>query len=241
MRAARESPSSLLFTAGHGMGAPRGGWGTAADQRSRQGALVLPRPALGLPCKVIDAPAVKKGPFLPGGVWFCFACFGAATPARSDYHPWLSELARQGKMAGDVGIALASLPKPPEPPFVAALPQAALANPEGPLAVFGHVDLALSFSFQDGSSRGSRRGSRFTAALEHVVRGRRVGVALDVLMRGFRDVNNELAKLQQDDAVLGGRGGGDLTTRAHLFMLRNDLKNFVLLGDPAVRLPVRVN
>ncbi len=234
--AVRSAASSLLITVGHGAGPPRGGWRSAADQRARQGALVLPRPGPGLPCKLLEARSVAIGPFLPGGVWFCFACFGAATPARSDYHPWLSHLVREGVLAGDVDIVLRALARPPDPPFVAALPQAALANPEGPLAVVGHVDMSFSYSFEGQGSRAARHTARFATALEQVVRGRRAGVALAELMRGFRDANNELAKLQQRS--LGGPAPGEAADRAHLFMLRNDLKNFILLGDPAVRLSV---
>lgn len=240
--AARDGASSLLFTVAHGAGAPAAGWRSFAEQRSRQGVLLLPPPRPRAPRKVISPAAVETGPFLPGGVWFCFSCFGAGTPARSDYHPWLSLLARKNQTGGDIGMVLASLAMTPHPPFVAALPQAALANPDGPLAVFGHVDLAFSYSF-GGNERGrSRRAAKFATALEQLVRGRRAGVALDALMRDFREVNNDLAKLQQrrQQSPAGAQEDPDGVLCASLFMLRNDLKNFMLLGDPAVRLPVDV-
>lgn len=238
--AARGGAASVLFTVAHGLGAPAGGWRSPVEQRSRQGALVLPRAAPHRPGKVIDAGVAGVGPFLPGGVWFHFGCFGAATPARSDYLPWLSELGRLGGPTGDLSAITASLARPPEPAFVSALPQAALANPEGPLAVLGHVDLLFAYSFLEDGAPSRRRAARHAAAVEPLLRGRRAGVALDVLMRGFRDANNELARLSQEEVRAGGKAPSDPAARAHLFMLRNDLKNFVLLGDPAVRLKVPV-
>ena len=63
----------------------------------------------------------------------------------------------------------------------------------------------------------------------------------DALWRFFRDANNELTLLyaQQEEAQRQGRPNPvDLAQRAHLWMLRQDLAGYVLLGDPAVRLPV---
>jgi len=235
IRPMRGQAASLLFTVSHGAGAPPGGFRSPEEQRSRQGNIVLPRD---VPGQMIGARQVGVGPFLPGGVWFHFGCFGAGTPARSDYAPWLAELARAHSIAdGELLRVTASLPRPPEPSFIASLPQAALANPEGPLAFLGHVDLLFAYSFLDRGAPSPRGAQRIVSAVEPLLRGRRAGAAHGLLMRGFRDVNNELARLTQEEVAK--RASVDPATRAELFLLRNDLKSFVLLGDPAVRLPVR--
>jgi hypothetical protein len=233
-QAAAPEPS-VLFSLSHGLGAPRQGWRSVEEQHARQGAMSLGRG------ESLDAPALRNQPFLPGGLWFYLACFGAGTPSRSAFHTWLSQLRDAGQFSGRLEGLLASLPREGERPFVAALPKAVLANPEGPLAVIGHMDLAWSYSFQEQGTVARSRPSRFQGLLHSLVAGRRAGVGLDALWRFFRDANNELTTLyeQQEEAHRGGRPNPvDLAQRAHLWMLRQDLAGYVLLGDPAVQLPV---
>ncbi len=226
---------SVLFTMSHGLGAPRGGWRSVDEQRARQGAMSLGRG------EALDASALASTPFLPGGLWFFFACFGAGTPTRSAYYPWLSRLREAGEYSGRLERLLAALPREGERPFVAALPQAVLANPQGPLAVVGHVDLAWTYSFQDLGRVARNRPSRFQGLLRTLLEGRRAGVGLGALMRFFNDANTELTTLYdyEESARLAGRDSPvDSTERAHLWMLRQDLSGYILLGDPAVRLPL---
>ncbi|MFL5356192.1 hypothetical protein [Archangium sp.] len=226
----------VLLSVSHGLGAPREGWASAGQQRARQGALCL------APGVELTADSVRHPPFLSGGVWFCVACFGAATPRKSAFHAWLSMLARQQLFPGRPEAVLESLPRPGEPPFLAALPQALLANPRGPLAFLGHSDLAWNFGFANPEDLTESRASRILAALEVLARGSRVGVALDALMRSFRDVNESLmsAYQEQREAIEEGRPDPTEPRRVgYLWMLRNDLRGYLLLGDPAVRLSLR--
>jgi hypothetical protein len=232
--AAREP--SLLFTLSHGLGAPRQGWRSVDAQHQLQGAMSL---GAG---QTLDASALANQPFLPGGLWFFLACFSAGTPSRSAFYTWLSQLREAGRFSGQLDRLLSSLPREGERPFVAALPKAVLANPQGPLAVMGHMDLAWSYSFQDmDTTTAGNRPSRFQELLRALVVGRRVGVGLNALLRFFTDVNADLTSLyaQQEEAQLAGAANPvDVTKRAHLWMLRQDLAGYVLLGDPAVHLPV---
>ncbi|WNG17566.1 hypothetical protein [Cystobacter fuscus] len=232
-QAARAQPS-ILFSMSHGLGSPRAGWRNADTRLALQGALNLGEG------QHLDGAALANRPFLPGGIWFLFACFGAGTPSRSAFQHWLRQLQAGGQFSGRLDSLTASLPQPGERPFVAALPQAALANPNGPLAVFGHVDLAWTYGFQD---RDSRRGkvSRFLEPLQQLARGRRAGLGMGWLMRGFNQANLELTTLY--DVEEEARGAGrpsqvEPLQRAHLWMLRQDLSGYVLLGDPAVKLPL---
>ncbi|HEX8706082.1 MAG TPA: hypothetical protein VF815_45025 [Myxococcaceae bacterium] len=226
---------SVLFTMSHGMGAPRRGWSSVEEQRARQGAMSLGGEG------TLEASALATTPFLPGGLWFFLACFGGGTPARSFYYPWLARLREAGEYPGRLERLLAALPKEGERPFVAALPQAALANPHGPLAVMAHVDLAWTYSFQDMGRAARDRPSRFLGLLSTLVEGSRAGVGLSSLLRAFNVANTELTTLydQEEFARQAGRESPvDSVELAHLWMLRHDLAGYILLGDPAVRLPL---
>jgi len=233
-RAASAEPS-LLFSLSHGLGAPRQGWRSVDEQHALQGAMSLG------PGQHLDASALANRPFLPGGLWFYLACFSAGTPSRSAFHTWLSQLRGAGQFSGRLDRVLASLPREGEKPFVAALPKAALANPHGPLAIVGHMDLAWTYSFQDLGRTAKSRSSRFLGLMRSMVSGRRAGVGLGALLRFFNEANVELTSLydQEEEARSQGRSNPvDLVQRAHLWMLRQDLSGYVLLGDPAVHLPL---
>ena len=227
---------SVLLSVSHGLGAPRRGWRTEEQQWRRQGALVIDHE------EILDAERLQGQPFLPGGMWFYLACLGAGTPAASVYHAWLSELAQEDRYGGNLEAVLRSLPAPGQRPFVAALPQAALANPAGPLAVIGHVDLAWTYGFSGAKNLSESKKSRIYRPLEVLVRGSRAGLALEALMELYRGANDELSQSYQQEADARAQGRADPTDRAgraHLWMLRNDLRGYVLLGDPAARLPLQ--
>lgn len=226
---------SVLLSVSHGVGAPRRGWSSEEEQWRRQGALVLAQN------EILDAERISGQPFLPGGLWFCLACFGAGTPSVSAYHAWLSLLAQEGAYRGKASAVLASLPSAGQRPFVAAMPQAALRNPGGPLAVIGHMDLAWTYGFSSATNLSQGRAQRILSALDTMVRGSRAGVALEALMRFYRETNDALMtsyQLETDARAQSRPDPTDREERGHLWMLRNDLRGYVLLGDPAARLPL---
>jgi hypothetical protein len=225
---------SLLCSVSHGLGAPRRGWRSPAHQRALQGAL-----AIGAD-EPLSADMVREAAFLPGGVWFCVACYGAGTPPESAYHSWLALLAAGGKGKAQLDGVLRSLPNQGDAPFVAALPQALLANPQGPLAVIGHMDLAWTYGFTDPESKQSR-ASRMLATQRAILAGSRVGVGLDALMHAYRETNDDLMaryQLQRDAVARGQEDPVPPRQLGELWMQRNDLRGYVLLGDPAARLGI---
>ncbi|WP_395850887.1 hypothetical protein [Cystobacter fuscus] len=226
------SEPGLLFTLSHGVGGPPPGWASAEAQRRAQGNMWLgDRTAL-------TAEDVRQGAFLPGGIWFYFACFGAGTPARSVYQPWMEQLVRSGGMSKrDLESVERSRPLG-DRPFIAALPQAALANPKGPLAVIGHLDLAWLYAFHNART-GQTHANRLEDALTSLVEGYRAGLALHSLTRFASKADRELRKQYQSDAVATCSGQPrppSMAERAWLWMERHDVMNYTLLGDPAVRL-----
>src|SRR5262249_6012436 len=149
------------------------------------------------------------------------------------------------KFRGAIEDLYAALPKEGERPFVAALPQAALANPDGPLAVVGHVDLAWTYGFQDYGEKGRRaRSSRLADVFRALVGGPRAGIGLLTLRSALHDANEELLALYAKEERARRRGAvledekAVKMKKASLWMLREDISAYVLLGDPAVRLNV---
>jgi hypothetical protein len=220
----------VLLSLGHGAGVPRSGG--ASRQRREQGALSFGRGGL-----LTGADLAGRG-FLPGGVWLAVACFAAGTPETSDYRHWLDALRRAGHVGSETGHVLDTLAH--DRPFVAALPRAALADPDGPLAFVGHIDLAWAYSFFDLDDRPRRRPGRITGVIQALLNGHRTGVAVRKLMQGFAEVNTELTALDDARARTGGAPLDDREQirRGHLWMLRQDLAGYALLGDPASRLPL---
>lgn len=224
LAAARVRDPGVLLSLSHGEGAPRGGWPDIAALRAGQGAMSFAKDRL-------RGEDLARVPFMPAGVWFMFACFGAGTPAASKYTRWLDALVAQGRLPGRIAGVDDSLLPPGAAPFVAAIPKAALANPNGPLAFIGHVDLAWTYSFQEVDlGRPLQQAGRFLDTLAAILRGDRVGVAFRELYRWFEQVNTDLTFLDES-------GQDQPVRRAQLWLLRQDLAGFTLLGDPAARIP----
>ncbi|XXX77461.1 helix-turn-helix domain-containing protein [Sorangium sp. So ce134] len=238
---AERAEAGLLFSMSHGLGLPASGrWSSPEEQRRLQGAMKISRSN-----DRIAARDLGGRKFLPGGLWLLFACFGAGTPARSAYLPWLEQLAALGLHDGPAHGVLSALPREGERPFVAALPQQALANLGGPLGVIGHVDLSWTWSFQDGIAAAGGaaprpRHERFQEALRSAVNGHRFGVVHHEIASFFGEIDRNLTAMYEKDAA--SPGGADESARrarrADLWMQRQDLSAYVLLGDPAARLPV---
>jgi hypothetical protein len=149
-------------------------------------------------------------------------------------------------------VLLKGLPREGDRPFIAALPQAVLANPDGPLAFIGHVDLAWTYSFSDlDSGVATNRPGKFVSIVTELLKGSRCGIGFSSLMQAFVAANTDLSTLyvRQAGAQTSASGkavqptaaAGEMpleVRRSHLWMLRQDLCGYVLLGDPAVRLPI---
>jgi hypothetical protein len=169
-------------------------------------------------------------PFLEGAVVFQFACFGAGTPARSDFAHWLGD-ARANARAD----------------FVGAWPKRLLAHPRGPVAYIGHVDAAWVQGFITLpppllEDRWHIRLLPFRAALESLLDTQPVGLALAAMYKRYDVYNSQLANAL--DNIQSGRRkvSPELDIwLADTFITRSDAQNYIVLGDPAarLRLPVR--
>jgi hypothetical protein len=228
---ARDPNPTVLMSLSHGVGRSKKNQWTEAELRRSQGMMYF-----GSGADPLRAEDVATGDFLPGGIWYFFACFGAGTPSISAYWHWLQ------KIAPNVDV-LRALPKEGTA-FIAALPQAALANPRGPLAVMGHLDLAWNYSYDSKMTAHSGQAQRFMNLASLAGRDadpRRVGQVFQTLLRGLPEVQSELADHYDNDAraaATNAAQSADERERATLWMLRQDLRAYILLGDPAAYLPV---
>ncbi|WP_375755343.1 hypothetical protein [Corallococcus exercitus] len=223
---------SLLFTMSHGLGAPVGGWSSALAQRQGQGNMYLGGGV------ALTPEELRRRPFLPGGVWFYFACFGAGTPLLSVYEPWMKQFVESGDASPRVLESIHWSRPQDGRPFTAALPQAALANPEGPLAVIAHLDMAWIHAFHDVLT-GQSHAYRLESVMTKLLQGYRAGVSLQMLLRHAGQLDARLGRQHQQDAAKPFKAPLPQDVRierARLWMERHDVTRYVLLGDPAVRL-----
>ncbi|GMT99099.1 hypothetical protein KH5H1_32180 [Corallococcus caeni] len=210
----QEVRPAVLFTASHGVGFK------ANDplQLTKQGAL-LSQDWSGFgamaPAHYVAASDIQDDARLHGLVAFFFACFGMGTPAHDEFP----------MNATRSGEALASAP------FVAALPRRLLAHPNGgALAVIGHVERAWGFSIRPLQMTQTTLHP-FRNTLWKIMAGMPVGHALRDFRDRFSAANNIL--LTHLDA---NTSNGKLQPREllHRWIERNDARNYVVLGDPAV-------
>jgi hypothetical protein len=206
---------AILFTGSHGAEWPRTDPGT---QRLMQGALVTQEWSRGKP---LDAENVFTAADLPedarvhGMMAFLFACYSGGCPAEDSYY-----FHRDGS----------KIPVAPAP-LIAKLPQALLAR--GALAVIAHVDRAFSFTVRN--LEGTPQTQTIRTPLELLMKGKRVGLAADSLNLQWSSLAAELG------AALGRRADPDFDPEsfASLYIARDDARNYVVLGDPAVYLRVK--
>jgi hypothetical protein len=212
---APEGAPAVLFAGSHGAE-----WSIADPviQRARQGALVTQEWTRGQPLQPTQyfaAADLAANAQVHGLMAFLFACFAGGCPTTDSY------------VFTDAGAPIELAPSP----FVAALPQRLLT--QGALAVIGHVDRAFSYAFEN--VEGTPQVQLLRTPLELLMKGQRVGLAVDAL-------NSQWASLAaQLGVALGGNRPGPNTAPliANLFVARDDARNYLVLGDPAVCLRVK--
>ncbi|MBK9368964.1 MAG: hypothetical protein IPN01_22140, partial [Deltaproteobacteria bacterium] len=86
------------------------------------------------------------------------------------------------------------------------------------------------------TGRALNRAGRIMQVRRAALAGDRLGVAYRWLSRFLGRVNDEISSLMHESSETGQPP--DALRLGHLWMLRNDLSGYVLLGDPAARLPI---
>lgn len=216
-----ETPA-LLFTASHGVAFPLGD----DRQLARQGGLI---------CQDWPGPCDPNGVLrehyftaadltdeasVQGLVAFLFACYSAGTPDRDSYYD-------------DQGLGQSR--RIAEKPFVARLCQRLLSHPNGgALAVVGHVDRAWTTSFE-GSDKGEGIDN-YHKCLKRLLEGHTLGWAMEYFNFAYASISTRLSNAWDSLHRLEDM---DPEQFAELWMANNDARNFVVFGDPAVKLAAK--
>lgn len=180
-------------------------------QRSRQGALVCRDGA------EFAATDVASPGDLMGTMVCLFACYSAGTPEVSSFPE-----------------AALSLPHRVSPhPFCSALAQKLLAH--GSLAVLGHIDRMWTTTF---NWSGEDQIQPYRSSLEQVMNGYRIGHAMELVNARYVTFAVRHSQLEEARKNLLKI---DTSHFVRVLQAKNDARNFVVFGDPAVRLPWRAS
>jgi hypothetical protein len=201
--------SELFFFAGHGV---HHFPSAPEEQQAVQGAFVFQPTSTQ---NVLTADEVNRQLGWHNNIIFTTACHGAGTPSVSDFSHWWSLLPATSSL--NQQNAWVSL--------IASLPQKFLGLERPALAYVGHIDVFTSLTLQK---------DLFSFILNEIWLGHRIGYALRhlrdrVLVKSFSitewiDAKEKYGYTAPPEHVIIN------------WILRNDARNFILLGDPAVSL-----
>jgi hypothetical protein len=208
---------ALLFTASHGVEFPA----NHPDQLHHQGALLCqdwPGPGADVRRTYYFAGEDVDGQAnLSGRMIVFFACYSAGTPQLDQFAMQAFKVREKIAPRG----------------FTAALPQRLLRR--GALAVIGHVERAWGYSFISPSGRIENQA--FITAMRTLMNGKPVGLATDASfnMRYAElssDLSSDLEELRWHSDYMSDH------ELAHRWTANNDARAYVVLGDPAARMPL---
>jgi hypothetical protein len=207
---------ALLFTGSHGaLFSPASPWLT-----EKMGALVCQDWPGSIPVNgphIFAASDVPRDAHVHGMIHVMFCCYGGGWPAVSSY-----KRDQQGN----------PIPVSPQP-MIARLPQALLGRENGALAVVAHVDAAYGYSY---TANNTPQSQSLKDVLVRLMLGQPVGHATDQLNVRWAGVTARL--LQGIESLKWSEDEDSAAMVAKLWVARNDARNYVVLGDPAVRLRV---
>jgi hypothetical protein len=210
---AAAGPPAFLFTGSHGIKFKM----EDPEQREKQGAILCQDwPGFGktTPEHLFTAKDLPDHAAVHGLIHFFFACFGGGCPKEDTF----------GRQPGEPPRQLV-----PEP-IVARLPQKLLTA--GALASLAHVDRAWEYSFLN--SRSVAQVQEMRNVMVSILEGDRIGQATDAFNLRWAVLSAEL----QDTQTLRKASPDQVSTAllANRYVARNDARNYIVLGDPAVRL-----
>jgi hypothetical protein len=205
---------ALLFTGSHGVKFRIDDPG----QREKQGAILCQDwPGYGAvaPEHLFTADDIPADARVHGMMHFFFACYSGGCPREDNF-----------------GLGTGQPPRPlSKEAIVARLPQRLLTR--GALASLAHVDRAWAYSFQN--SRSAPQVQEMRDVMVRILQGQRIGQATDGFNMRWAVLSAELQESQNlreafSDQIVSS------ALLANRYVARNDARNYLILGDPAVRL-----
>ena len=119
-------------------------------------------------------------------------------------------------------------------PFFSQLPSKLLSHRDGgALAVLAHIERAWAYSFL--GDKGGSQSQGFRDVIGRLLRGDRIGQATDVFNTRWAALSVQLSEAQRD---LQYGANISLKSLGRMWAARDDARNFMIMGDPAVRLRV---
>ncbi|MEM9456887.1 MAG: hypothetical protein AAGF11_22100 [Myxococcota bacterium] len=212
-----EQTPAVLFTASHGVGFPNGD----PRQLAHQGALLCQdwsgSQRAVLPEEYFCRDDLGDSARLAGLITFLFACYGGGTPK---YDAFFHRSGERTEIAPHA--------------FMAGLPTRMLGHPRGgALAAVAHVERAWGCSFY--SRKVGHQIAVFESFMKRLLDGHPVGSALDCFGNRYGELSSGL--LEKLEGLKYGEEISEVEI-ANDWTANNDARNYVVLGDPAVRVPV---
>jgi hypothetical protein len=221
------SRGGLVYTASHGGMLPQ----DDAEQAARQGALVA------MDGTIEGRQVDQAASAFPDSVVFNFACYSGGTPSHSDFNHWVPAYNLSQYV--------------PPTAFVSRLHRRLLAHRAGPLAAIGHVEPAWMHSFVNPDkpdevvldpaldAEWGERMQPFRTFADRIVKGYTVGYAMELFGFLYDQLGNDIARRINRylrDNPAGTADEQELRKMATRWISRNDYQNYVVFGDPAVRI-----
>lgn len=213
-----EETPALLFTASHGIGFNRGD----PEQLRYQGALV---------CGEWGGPfggGIQRDMYFAGEdlkdtanvfgmMAFHFACYGGGTPYYDEFYE------RFNKTRAPIAPYA----------FLSKLPQRLLAHPRGgALAVIAHVERAWTYSFKWDIEKGQT--TDFFEVLYQLMDGFPIGNAMESMNTKYASIAAQLTTLLAET----DKPDENALKLARAWTGNKDARDYTVIGDPAVKLPV---
>jgi len=209
---------AFLFTGSHGVRFKM----ENPEQREKQGALLCQDwPGFGStkPEHLFTAADITPDARIHGLIHFFFACYGGGCPTTDNF----------GLITGQEPTVLG------KEAIIARLPQRLLSR--GALGSLAHIDRAWAYSFQ--SSRSQPQVQDMRDVMVRILQGQRLGQATESFNVRWAVLSAELQQSMSEHKDYGSQVVSD-TLLANHYVARNDARNYVVIGDPAVRLRVEL-
>ncbi|NEO76509.1 MULTISPECIES: C25 family cysteine peptidase [Moorena] len=216
-----ETPA-LLFTASHGVCFPK----DHPRQLLHQGALICQdwpgvfreseKKELNPDIHYFSADDIGDDAQIHGLIAFNFACYSSGTPKLDDFAH------RTGQQRSEIAPYA----------FMAQLPQRLLSHPKGgALAVIGHVERAWGYSFK--WKRAGQQTEVFESTFKRLMEGHPIGSAVEFFNERYAELSSDLSHELEEMKYKTLVKDEDL---AYLWTANNDARNYLIVGDPAVKL-----